>query len=322
MDLNIGPLLESEIPAADRIFRLAFGTRNGLPDPMKFDGDAARIKTRFYSGAVTAIGARVDGELVGSAFATWWGSFTWLGPLSVHPDLWNSGIAQRLLESALPVLDRRSRHLALYTVAESPKHIGLYMKFGFWPGFLTPVMEKPVTNGGRRQEAGGRRGDSPRYSGFSQASGDEKKIYLDQCRDIASSMHEGLDLSDEIRSGENQRLGDTILVSGDRGPMAFAVVHLGAGTEAGSNTAYVKFAAVRPGPRAGECFDRLLAACEHLAAQRGMSRLVAGVNTGRRGAYSGMLGRGFRAIMQGVAMHRPDDPGYDRPDAYAIDDWR
>jgi hypothetical protein len=35
-----------------------------------------------------------------------------------------------------------------------------------------------------------------------------------------------------------------------------------------------------------------------------------------------MLGSGFRAILQGLAMHRPDDPAYDRPDAFAIDDWR
>jgi hypothetical protein len=30
----------------------------------------------------------------------------------------------------------------------------------------------------------------------------------------------------------------------------------------------------------------------------------------------------FRTIIQGVAMHRPNAPGYSRSEVYAIDDWR
>jgi hypothetical protein len=32
--------------------------------------------------------------------------------------------------------------------------------------------------------------------------------------------------------------------------------------------------------------------------------------------------RGYRAAIQGVAMHRPNESGYSRPDAYVLDDWR
>jgi hypothetical protein len=53
-----------------------------------------------------------------------------------------------------------------------------------------------------------------------------------------------------------------------------------------------------------------------------LKRIVAGVNTGRIKAYQQMLARGFRTDMQGVAMHRPDEPGYNRQDIYLIDDWR
>jgi hypothetical protein len=35
-----------------------------------------------------------------------------------------------------------------------------------------------------------------------------------------------------------------------------------------------------------------------------------------------MLARGFRTGVQGVAMHKPDEPGYSRPDVSALDDWR
>jgi hypothetical protein len=39
-------------------------------------------------------------------------------------------------------------------------------------------------------------------------------------------------------------------------------------------------------------------------------------------AYHYMVEDGFRADIQGVAMHRPDEPGYNRSDVYLIDDWR
>jgi hypothetical protein len=35
-----------------------------------------------------------------------------------------------------------------------------------------------------------------------------------------------------------------------------------------------------------------------------------------------MAASGFRSDFQGVAMHRDNRPGFSRPDAYVIDDWR
>ncbi|WP_242039684.1 hypothetical protein [Anabaena sphaerica] len=53
-----------------------------------------------------------------------------------------------------------------------------------------------------------------------------------------------------------------------------------------------------------------------------MSRLVAGVNTSREAAYLQMQTRGFRSQSIGVAMHRPNQPGYNRRDVFVLDDWR
>ena len=85
---------------------------------------------------------------------------------------------------------------------------------------------------------------------------------------------------------------------------------------------FVKFGAVRPGREAGDRFERLLDACEQLAAERGLGQFAAGMNLARQDAYQRMVVRGFRTGMQGVTMHRPNEPGYSRPDAYVIDDWR
>jgi hypothetical protein len=46
------------------------------------------------------------------------------------------------------------------------------------------------------------------------------------------------------------------------------------------------------------------------------------VNAARRDAYRALLARGYRAMFNGITMLRPDDPAYNRADAYVIDDLR
>jgi hypothetical protein len=60
----------------------------------------------------------------------------------------------------------------------------------------------------------------------------------------------------------------------------------------------------------------------HLTVAVGMTRLLAGANMARHEAYRHLVARGFRTEIQGVAMHRQNDPGYCRPGVYVIDDWR
>jgi hypothetical protein len=312
LKLDISPLKESQLDEADRIFRLAFGTRNLLPDPMKFDGDAARIKTRFLAKNVLAFGATIDGSLIATSFGTIWGKFAWLGPLSVHPDQWNNHIAQHLLETAISGLDKPAqRHQALFTVAESAKHLALYRKFGYFPWFLTMVMEKEINRDLKAD-----------YSKFSNYPAKERESLLKDLRSITDSVYDGLDLSEEISAVLDHSLGETVIVRASDKPVGFAVCHYGPGTEATSGKAYVKFAVVQSGENAETYFEHLLDGIEVCARENGQTHVSAGTNSGRRGAYGAMLTRGFRTVQQGVAMHRPDNPAYDRPDVYAVDDWR
>ena len=88
-------LQQTDLPEADRIFRLAFGTFLGLPNPIEFAGDADFVRTRWAADPSAAFGAYLGKDLVGSNFATRWGSVPFFGPLTVRPDLWNQGIAKR-----------------------------------------------------------------------------------------------------------------------------------------------------------------------------------------------------------------------------------
>jgi hypothetical protein len=101
-----------------------------------------------------------------------------------------------------------------------------------------------------------------------------------------------------------------------------AICHVGPNTEAGSGACYIKFGAVKPGPNSAKMFENLLHACEQYAHLQNAVRLVGGVNTGRHNAYRRMIELGFRTDMQGVAMQRPNELGYNRAEVYLIDDWR
>lgn len=312
--LVVRPLEERDLDAADRIMRIAFGTHLKAPNPIEVFGDGNWVHTRYHADPSAAVCAELDGELVGSSFATRWGSFGFFGPLTVRVDLWDQGIASRLMEPVMDLFEHWGvRHAGLFTWPESPKHVGLYNKFGFWPQQLNPVLAAEIS------AAAG----SVAYETFSAArEGGSGSDVLGQCREVAGAVYEGLDLEREIVAADTQDLGDTVLLADGDDLAGFAVCHCGAGSEAGSGACFVKFGAVLPGKGAEVRFERLVDACEALAAERGLSRLMAGVNTARHGAYRALLGRGYRAMINGLTMLRPNEPAYNGPDAYVIDDLR
>jgi GNAT superfamily N-acetyltransferase len=313
MNLIVRPLQEADLPAALRIFRLAFGTFNGLANPLEFGGDIDKIRTRWLADPAAAFGAEVDGNLVGSNFVTQWGSMGYFGPLTVDPDYWDRGIGQKLLEPALALFDTWGcRHTGLYTYSCSPKHLALYQKFGFWPRFLTAIMSLKVES--RRPKG--------EMTFYSQTEPHERPGLVKACARLTDAIYPGLDVRREILALQAQGLGDTLLLWDEPGLVGFAALHCGSGTEAGSDACFIKFAAIRPGPEAGPYFDRLLLACAVFAASRGVARLTAGISLARQPAYERMRAKGFAIDVVGLNMHKPNEPGYHRPDVFVIDDWR
>jgi hypothetical protein len=142
-----------------------------------------------------------------------------------------------------------------------------------------------------------------------------------ECARLTSQIDDGLDLTAEIRSVLAQHSGDIVLISTRGQVSAFAVCLYGAGTEGGTKTCYIKFAAAQGGSGADRRFSRLLQACDRLAFSLGVS-VEAGVNMSRQHAFRLMRAHGFRVTTQGIAMHRPPGAGFNRPAAWVIDDWR
>lgn len=311
----VRPLVESDLPTADRIIRVAFGTFLGMPDPSSFMGDAAFAHSRWHADPNAVLAAEHAGKLIGSNFATNWGSFGFFGPLTVEPEYWNRGVAQQLLGPTMDIFRRwGNRHLGLYTFPHSPKHMALYQKFGFWPRDLVASFAKTI-NGAPETPSD--------VSRFSESKPADREGLLAACREVTDAIFEGLDVQREIRAVAEQNLGDTILAWDSSRLAGFAVCHTGPGTEAGSGVCYAKFAAVRPSHRAEEDFARLLRGIEAFAASRGAPKITADVNVARREAFRAMLANGYRPERQGVAMESGDAAsGYNRAGVYILDDWR
>jgi hypothetical protein len=311
--VRISPLRESELGEAIRIVRLAFGTFLGLPDPMQFMGDRDLLTPRWRARNTTVLAAHIDGQLVGSNVITRWGSFGFFGPLTVLPEFWDHGVAQRLMEGTVNVLDGwKLRRSGLFTFAHSAKHVGLYNKFGFWPGYLTALMRHaPVT--------GASNGSAPVLLSTLKKSQREEAIRASTR--LTNGIDKGLDLSDEIRSVLGQGVGEVVMIDSRAKLDGFAVCMTGSGSEGGAKTCYVKFGMVRGGNAADARFDRLLDAIDGFAVSRGTD-VEAGVNLARRNTYARMRTHGYKAMTQGVAMHRPHGDGFNRADVYAMDDWR
>jgi len=307
---QVRQLREKELDEADSICRSAFNTFVGVPDLF---GDQDYVHTRWRAAPHLAVAAELEGQLVGSNFITCWGSFGFFGPLSVRPELWDRGLAKGLMEVTMDILGNSNlTHAGLFTFGQSPKHVGLYQRFGFWPRFLTPIVGRPVGI-----EEVSERAD---WSLLSELDETGRSDAIAECRDVTNELYPGLDLQREIEAVLEQGLGDVVLLEDDR-LRGFAVCHVGPGTEAGGGSGYIKFAALRPGSTVGE-FDRLLDACEALTARRGASVVQFGVNTSHQEAYRRVVERGYRAGLIGVAMQKPNAAAWNREGLFVIDDWR
>src|SRR5271156_2268398 len=186
--IKVGLLKQSELEEAGRIVRLAFGTFLGLPNPLDFMGDRNLMTPRWRSTHVKVIAARDNGRLIGLNMVTRWGSFGFFGPLTVLPEYWDHGVAQRLLESTMTIFDRWGvRQSGLFTFSHSAKHVSLYQKFGYWPQYLTAIMTH--TPDAVQIESA----NVPML--LSTLKKSQRETAIEACRKLTSKIDKGLDLS-------------------------------------------------------------------------------------------------------------------------------
>ena len=245
--------------------------------------------------------------MVGSVFACRWGTFGFLGPLTTRPDVWDGGVGQRLMEPVLEAFDRwELRQSALFTFPHSPKHIGLYQRYGFCPRFLTTVTDKPVTGAAAgyvtlSQVPGGERAGSGRGDPRAHAT-PSSPAWTSSARSVACEV---------------QQIGDTVLrYDGDR-LAGVAVCHCGAGQRGRERRLLreVRRGASRPGGR-GPTSKRCSTRARRLQPRRASTASSPASTRGGSTRIAECSGAASGPIQIGVAMHaRPEGPDYDGPES-------
>jgi hypothetical protein len=230
---SIRPLVATDLPETWRIACTAFGTFFGVPDPAQHWADRDLHRGRFHAEHVEAFVAEDGGAIVGSNFATRWGSVGFFGPLSTRPDRWERGDAQPLVAAVCETFERwQISHAGLFTFAQSAKHVHLYGKFGFYPRFLTAIMTRAAKPAAL-----------PDYARYGALAGPGREAAGAECYALTDAIYDGLDLRGEICAVAAQGLGDTLLLwDGPSRLGGFAVCHWGAASEAGADTLFVKSA--------------------------------------------------------------------------------
>ena len=311
MSVTVRPMTEADLPACRDINRAAFSKFLGLPGPAAFRPGADVLGPRWRQWPESGFVAELDGAPAGGAVLLRRGTVCIVGPVMVHPDHQGRGIARALMDALVPLFEAgKFGFVGLWTHVHSPLHVRLYEQYGFVMQKITSIMSKTPAAG----DAGGLR--------FSQLEAAGQTRALAGARAVAETVYPGFDLSGEIHSTCDETLGETLFLEGGGRIAGFACCHHGEGSEATRDQMLVKFAVVAAGRDAAENFRRLLTLCDAYAHELGAERLIAGTNTGRAGAYRLMQQHGLRTDANGIAMMRPATDGYNRPDVFAIDDWR
>jgi predicted N-acetyltransferase YhbS len=308
LDVVVRAAREEDLSRADALLRAAFDAFTGRTDHLR-DGDP--LHSRWRTGPERVVVAEFDGKVVGSNVITVRGTTGWFGPLSVDPQLWGRGIAHPLVDEAADLLRRAgAQQTGLFTFADSPLHLSLYARHGYWPGALMLVLARQA------------RPTSPAPFGcYSRLRAEQQAALLRELTRLTEAVVPGWDLTGEAVGTCRAGLGDVVVVHDARGLAGAAVLQTGAGSDAASGTCRVKVAVVRLGPGADVRMTRLLEAVDAEALHRGAPTVVATVSAADEPCARLLLNRGHMIVTQGVAMHR-GGVTHHRPGAWVLDDWR
>lgn len=188
---TIRALTQADLPEAQRILRVAFGIFLGAPRPEHFWGDRDYVYGRFGAEHTAAFAAEKDESgLVGSNFATRWGSVGFFGPLTTRPDLWDGGFGQRLVAAACDQLDAWGiRHAGLFTFARQTCRTLRQVRFS------PPLSD---CDQGRPDRCAGH--DQRRATRYSALPAEQRQEAENACRELTEELYPGLDLGGEIRT--------------------------------------------------------------------------------------------------------------------------
>jgi len=144
-DISIHVMERTELEEPRRIFRVAFGTFIGVPEPQTFWADREYVFTRWQSDP--------QARSLRKWMVSWQdrilpqtGQFRIFWSFDNPSAVLGSGHSTRASGSDHGPFRKVTRETGLFTFAHSAKRTGLYQKFGFWPRFLTAIPQAAPAN--------------------------------------------------------------------------------------------------------------------------------------------------------------------------------
>lgn len=285
---TVRPMAHADLKEAAEVTNAAFAALKGrsVLEPLFPLGF---FELRFAAdprGCLVAVDE--SGSVLGTLFSVARGSLGWFGPLSVRPAFQQGGIGEALAAACLTAWSERDIRLTgLETFADSQFHMQFYGRLGFRPGwtglaFRGPAWERSMPAG---VEVGGLMPD------------------LD-------FLLPGLDVYAEAVATTTHGAGQ-VLTTDD----GVAIVQWQSLFNA--DAGFVPFLAART----RSCFDRLLAAAEHLVRERGRSFLVARTSGSAWASLDALSARGYRTLGAMIRMKAGEELDYDRGEKFYLDSW-
>ena len=283
-----------DIPQLNRIFSDAFTERYQRDGLMGVRVPQLNSDVWQYAIQDAGDGAMLwhdeENELVAFNIAHRSGTEGWMGPLAVRPDRQEMGLGRLIVSTAMDWLLRHgATTLGLETMPRTVDNIGFYSRLGLAPTHLTVTM---TGDGSRRRVAGD-------YVRVSKLSEQDRVALIEECRARVDRSTSGYDFTREIELTHELGLGDTTVITGAHGVVAFALWHsapLAVGRSA-DELRVLKLYADSP-----ESFARLLVTLEACAASVRRRRVAIRCQTAFADAYQLLIERGYRVRWTDLRM--------------------
>lgn len=305
------------------MINIAFGqflTGFGIPVDEKEPWPGVTYIEKAKIDQSIALGVRDgSGDIIGVALSSVWGDIAVFGPLAVHPNHQRKGIARVLMDSSLKELKAEGiKKVGLFTFPGSEAHEDLYIKtFGFDKKNLNPVRGKTAE-----------KKELPSENSvvlYSQLGTEERDDVLQKAKVLTAKLDSHLSLSNEIKSTTGKFSETLFVLNKENSICALAVCHYGNGSEAGNKTLLIKFGMGDPDMPGTD--KMLLAACENLALEKGMTTVHAGIDASVESERKILEENGFDIeCLAGVMMIKDltgdGDTNFNSSKHPAFFDWR
>jgi ribosomal protein S18 acetylase RimI-like enzyme len=299
VNITIRNMQEGDVDAVRQIEAAAFGAWwRGLMGPdAQVLGQRTRVNvlSRLARDPNGCFVAEEDSSVVGFIFSCTWGGVGWFGTFSVLPAHQGRGIGRQLIEASLGYLRQQPiRVIGLETMPESPYNLGLYMKMGFRPRLLTPILSKSLVDVEQRELT---------MPCWSAANDNTRARWLADLQEATGQIAPGFDYTREVVLTEQYDLGETlIMLDGERAVGMSNVLLTSAREEGAEEYAIVQALALPPAYTNEMAFRALLNATQVLARTRGKQSLIVPVNSRHAWALARLLEWGCRVDRAMVRM--------------------